>query len=338
LNRTAILTAGVACAAIVGACNNDTRSQRAASSAKADESLTLRSEPILPLPKPPDAAPALVKLGKALFEDKRLSVKGTVSCASCHDVANGGDDGLALSKGADGQDGKVNAPTVLNSGFQTALFWDGRAGTLEEQVGFPLTDPLEMASTWDHALGAIRADAGYRDRFAAAFPDGITEANVRTAIATYERALVTPSRFDRWLGGDNQALSADERAGYELFKSVGCTACHQGVNVGGNMYQRFGVMGDYFADRGNVTERDFGRYNVTKKESDKFVFRVPSLRNIALTAPYFHDGSAKTLGDAVRTMARYQLGRPLADAQVELIEKFLKSLDGDVSAELKGDG
>ncbi len=338
MNRTAILAAGVACAAIVGACNTDTRTQRAASSAKANESLTLRSEPILPLPKPPEASSALVKLGKALFEDKRLSVKGTVSCASCHDVANGGDDGLALSKGADGRDGKVNAPTVLNSGFQTALFWDGRAGTLEEQVGFPLTDPLEMASSWDHALGAIRADAGYRDRFAAAFPDGITEANVRTAIATYERALVTPSRFDRWLGGDNQALSADERAGYELFKSVGCTACHQGVNVGGNMYQRFGVMGDYFADRGNVTERDFGRYNVTKKESDKFVFRVPSLRNIALTAPYFHDGSAKTLGDAVRTMARYQLGRPLADPQVELIEKFLKSLDGDVSAELKGDG
>jgi cytochrome c peroxidase len=324
---------------LVGAtsCKEEGR-RSSASSSDASDSLMLRSEPILPLPTPAKQPAELVSLGRDLFNDKRLSADGSVSCASCHDLAAGGDDGRRRSKGVGQKEGKVNALGVLNASFQTTFFWDGRAATLEEQIGFPLNDPLEMAMSWDDALAAIRADARYPARFAASFPDGVTEVNVRKAIAAFERTFITPSRFDRWLSGDSGAITEDERSGYELFKSVGCTACHQGVNVGGNMFQRFGVMGDYFEDRGNVTEPDYGRYNVTKNETDRFVFRVPSLRNVALTAPYFHDGSAPTLPDAVRTMARYQLGRQMAEPQVESIVKFLTSLNGELPEELKNNG
>jgi cytochrome c peroxidase len=166
-------------------------------------------------------------------------------------------------------------------------------------------------------------------------PGGITERNVRTSIATFERTLLTPgARFDRWLQGDKGALSEEEAAGYALFKSVGCIACHQGQNVGGNMFQKFGVLGDYFEDRGHVTRDDYGRFNVTGLESDRFVFRVPSLRNVELTAPYFHDGSATTLEQAVRTMARYQLGRPLADGDVQRLVAFLKTLTAPLPGKL----
>ncbi|MBZ0119616.1 MAG: c-type cytochrome, partial [Sandaracinaceae bacterium] len=171
--------------------------------------------------------------------------------------------------------------------------------------------------------------SNYARRFAALFRDGVTKANVTRAIATFERTLVAvDSPFDRWLRGDQSALDADEVAGYELFKSVGCIACHQGRNVGGNMYQRFGVLGDYFRDRGQLTDEDRGRFNVTQDESDRFVFRVPSLRMVEHTAPYFHDGSAATLQDAVRVMVRYQLGRRLADEEIARIVRFLRTLDG----------
>ena len=224
----------------------------------------LRSEPIQPL-RAPDVRASHVALGRKLFHEKRLSSTGEIACASCHVVSAGGADSTAHSRGVRGQEGSVNAPSVLNSGNNFALFWDGRAATLEEQAGGPLTNPIEMANTWEATLAFLRGDAGYKAAFDNAFPDGVTEANVRTAIATYERALVTPSRFDRWLLGDASAITEDERKGYELFKSVGCVACHQGRNVGGNMYQRFGVMGDYFKDRGNIVEADYGRYNVTMR-------------------------------------------------------------------------
>jgi cytochrome c peroxidase len=161
---------------------------------------------------------------------------------------------------------------------------------------------------------------------------------VKAAIAAYERALITPGRFDRWLDGQSDAITADEQRGYELFKTLGCVACRQGRNVGGNMFQRFGVMGDYFKDRGPITDADYGRFNVTKNETDKFTFRVPSLRNVALTAPYFHDGTAATLPDAIRTMAKYQLGREIADDEVDLIAKFLATLTGEVKPELLPEG
>jgi cytochrome c peroxidase len=223
----------------------------------------------------------------------------------------------------------VNAPTVYNAALNFVQFWDGRAATLEEQIDGPITNPLEMDSSWDGVIGKLAADADYAAAFSAIYPDGITPANVKKAVADFERTLVTRgSAFDRFLEGDERALSPEARAGYETFKSVGCIACHQGTNVGGNMFQRFGVLGDYFKDRGNVVEADYGRYNVTKNEADRFVFRVPSLRNVEHTAPYFHDGSAATLEEAVQVMAKYQLGRRLGAEQVRGILAFLRSLTG----------
>lgn len=278
------------------------------------------------LPAAPTVSAPLVALGRKLFFDARLSFNGTISCASCHDLANGGDDGRPRSKGADGNLGAVNAPTVFNASLNFVLFWDGRARTLEEQIDGPVTH-AEMRDTWPNVVSKLRGSADYVKAFEPLFEDGITADNIRTAIATFERTLITPgSPFDRWLEGDGQALSQAEKEGYETFKLVGCVACHQGRNVGGNMFQRFGVLGDYFADRGHVTEADYGRFNVTGNEADRFVFRVPSLRNVGLTAPYFHDGSAETLSRAVEVMAKYQLGRTLTEKQASSIVAFLRSL------------
>lgn len=293
----------------------------------------LNREPLSPLPPPPKLDPRLVALGRKLFEEKRLSSDDTIACSSCHDLANGGDDGQRHSRGVQGRTGGVNAPTVYNAALNFVLFWDGRAKTLEEQVGGPVTNPLEMNAAWGDVVAKLRRDPEYAPSFAEVFADGVTPDNVRSAVAAFERTLLTrDSPFDRWLQGDQSALVPDQREGYETFKSVGCIACHQGANVGGNMYQRFGVLGDYFKDRGNVTEADYGRFNVTHNEADRFVFRVPSLRNVEYTAPYFHDGSAQTLPQAIQVMATYQLGRSLSDRQVTVIEAFLKSLSGPMAA------
>jgi len=286
-------------------------------------------EPIRPLPAREEADPRLVSLGRRLFFDGILSADGSVRCASCHDLVNGGDDGRPRSAGIRGKLGGVNAPTVLNSALNFVQFWDGRAPTLEDQARGPIENPLEMGSTMGGAVERVAAKQDYRESFSAIFTDGVTEGHVREAIATFERTLLTPEApIDRFLRGDASALSTEQREGYELFKSTGCIACHQGENVGGNMFQRFGVMGNYFQDRGGLTDADNGRFNVTHAESDRHVFRVPSLRNVELTAPYFHDGSAPTLDRAVRVMAKYQLGRQLADEQVGHIVAFLKALTG----------
>jgi cytochrome c peroxidase len=288
-------------------------------------------EPLSPLRRQPRIDSTLVALGRTLFGDKRLSSDDTIACSSCHDLANGGDDGQRLSRGVQGRMGQINAPTVFNAALNFALFWDGRAKTLEEQINGPVTNPLEMNSTWDDVVIKLRGDASYVRLFRQAFEDGPTAQHVREAIAAFERTLLTPdSQFDRWLVGDSAAMTADQKEGYETFKSMGCIACHQGVNVGGNMFQRFGVLGDYFKDRGNISTADYGRFNVTHNEADRHVFRVPSLRNVERTAPYFHDGSAQTLRQAIAVMAKYQLGRSLSDHQVEVIEAFLRSLSGPV--------
>ncbi len=290
---------------------------------------TTSREPLEALPAVPELDPRVVALGRRLFHEPRLSGDNKVSCSSCHDLAKGGVDAKPLSLGVSGKLGLVNAPTVYNSSLNFVQFWDGRAATLEEQVGGPITNPIEMGSSWSKVLAALAGDPSYVADFAA-LPGGVTEANVRRAIADFERTLLTRgSAFDRFLAGDEKALSSEARAGYEMFKSVGCIACHQGRNVGGNMFQRFGVLGDYFKDRGHVSDADYGRYNVTHNESDRYVFRVPSLRNVIHTAPYFHDGSAATLTQAVQVMARYQLGRKLSDEQVTEIIGFLSSLSGD---------
>ncbi len=290
---------------------------------------SLDREPLSPLPEPPKLDAKVVDLGRRLFSDARLSSDGTVSCSSCHDLSKGGDDGAKRSRGVGGRIGVINAPTVFNAALNFAFFWDGRAKTLEAQIDGPVTNPVELDAKWDDIVAKLRGDPGYVAAFAGAFADGVTADNARLAIASFERTLLTPNApFDRWLRGDAKAMSADQRDGYETFKSVGCVACHQGANVGGNMFQRFGVLGDYFKDRGDVSEPDYGRFNVTKNEADRFVFRVPSLRNVEHTAPYFHDGSAPTLPQAIQVMATYQLGRSLSDRQVTVIEAFLKSLSG----------
>ncbi len=301
-----------------------------------------RSEPITPI------APALfppkpqAELGRRLFNDTGLSGDGSVSCASCHPLAKGGMDGRARSVGVGGQLGVINAPTVFNSALQFAQFWDARASDVRAQVDGPLLDPREMGTDWKRVIAYLESDERYRAAFKEHY-DGarrIEPRHVRDAIGSFVETLVTPgSPFDRWLQGDDDALSAEQLAGYGRFKSLGCVACHQGVAVGGNMLQRFGILGDYFADRGTPIEKaDMGRFNVTRDEADRHRFKVPSLRNVAVTAPYFHDGSAATLEDAVRVMIKYQLGRRATDDDIRLLVAFLESLTGEWGGQPVGGG
>ena len=287
-------------------------------------------EPIKPILPNLNLDTRKVELGRALFHETMLSHDNTISCASCHDLGKGGADGRSRSIGIHQAEGTINTPTVFNSGLNFKQFWDGRAATLEAQIDGPIQAATEMGSTWEEVIGKLRATPRYATAFREIFADGIQPANIRSVIAEFERSLVTPnSRFDRFLRGDNRALTAAEQAGYQAFKTHGCASCHQGINVGGKMFETLGTMGDYFGARGHVTGADYGRFNVTGREEDRFVFKVPSLRNVALTAPYFHDGSAKRLEDAVEEMGIYQLGQPISDEDVKLIVEFLKTLTGE---------
>lgn len=295
------------------------------------------NEPIQPLKLKQDLNLEKVNLGRSLFNDKRLSRDNSISCASCHDINKGGVDQLPVSKGVGGALGTINTPTVLNSSLNFRQFWDGRAVSLEEQIDGPIHLKNEMNSDWPTILTKLQQDQAYVELFKKLYKNGLQAENIKDAISEYERSLITPSRFDRYLLGQKDAINENEIKGYELFKRYGCVACHQGVNVGGNMYQLFGVMGDYFKDRGNITTADLGHFNVSKDERDRHKFKVPSLRNVALTAPYFHDGSAKTLRDAVRIMAKYQLGRNMPEKDEDLIIQFLQSLSGELPVQAKGE-
>ena len=287
-------------------------------------------EALKPLPEAPALDPARVDLGRQLFNEPRLSANQSLSCASCHHLASGGADDKPFSIGFDGKPVGINTPTVFNASHNFKQFWDGRADTLEAQVKQVVISPVEMGSDWATVVRNLSALPAYRAAFAQTYPDGVTAANVQNALATYERTLLTPnSRFDRYLLGDTEILSRQEKYGYQRFKDYGCIACHQGVNIGGNMFQKFGVMGDYFKARGNPIESDLGRYLLTRDEEDRHVFKVPSLRNVAITAPYFHDASAKTLEEAVDVMFKYQLGRIPSQEDKDLIIQFLKTLTGE---------
>jgi len=283
-------------------------------------------EPISPIvaAKPADAA--MVKLGEKLFFDPRLSKSGFISCNSCHNLSMGGTDNLKTSIGHNWQKGPINAPTVLNSSLNLAQFWDGRAKDLQAQAGGPIANPGEMAFTHDLAITMLASIPAYRAEFKTVFKDdAINIDKVTKAIAAFEETLVTPNaRFDKWLLGDKKALSKDEIAGYQLFKSSGCVACHNGPAVGGNSFQKMGVVEAYKA-----TSPAQGRIAVTGKDADRFNFKVPTLRNVELTYPYFHDGEAATLTQAVDTMGRLQLGRKFNDDENAKIVAFLKTLTGD---------
>ncbi len=297
--------------------------------------IEIPNEPLQPLPVNLGLDPRKVALGRELFADARLSGDGKMACGSCHLPQHGGADDAPLSTGIGGQLTAVNTPSIRNSRFSVAQFWDGRAGSLEAQVDGPLQNPKEMGATWPAVMERLTADDDYVAKARSIYRSPLTPAVVRDAIAEYERSqLSLGSRFDAFLRGDHTALSEPEQRGYRLFKDYGCSSCHQGVAVGGNMYQKMGLFADYFADRGlPETPADLGRYNVTANETDKHIFKVPSLRDVALTAPYFHDGSAATLEDAIAVMARYQLGREMPTADAELIAGFLRTLTGSPAEE-----
>ena len=292
-------------------------------------------EPITPIPLTVKLDKAKVALGQRLFNDPGLSHDGTISCAHCHNLEAGGVDGLARSVGINGAVGNINAPTVFNSSLNFRQFWDGRAATLEDQIDGPVQNPVEMGGSWPEVIATLERDEQYRKDFAALYESGIKRETIKDAIAMFERSLITPnSKFDRFLRGEPDSLDGEEFAGYQLFKEMGCITCHQGVNVGGNMYEKLGLFENYFEKRGEVQKVDFGRFNLTGNEEHRFEFRVPSLRNVALTAPYFHDASADTLEHAVAVMGKYQLGVELQEVDIFRIVKFLHTLTGEHPASL----
>lgn len=267
-----------------------------------------------------------IALGKKLYFDKRLSINDTQSCATCHRLENGfaGVDNRPTSPGAKGELGTRNSPTVLNAGWQDSQFWDGRAKNLVEQAKGPILNPIEMGMPDEQAVEKkIRAIKEYQHAFTSAFPGDkpvITYQNIAEAIAAFERTLITPSRFDDFMNGDADALNEIELRGLKTFIKVDCKSCHDGKLLGGEMHETLGKKNPY------KNQSDQGRYTLTKDEDDRMVFKVSSLRNVALTAPYFHDGKIKTLDDAVREMARLQLDEELNDQQVKDISMFLKTL------------
>lgn len=283
-------------------------------------------EPIQPIPITFDDNRAKTDLGLKLFFEPRLSKSGWISCNSCHNLATGGVDNLPTSIGHKWLFGPINSPTVLNSKFNLAQFWDGRASNLKEQAKGPIANPMEMASNHELAVNVLQTIPEYVKWFKEVYGEGkITIDNVADAIAAFEETLTTPnSRFDWWLKDYDDKISESELQGYALFKEKGCIGCHNGFGVGGSDYQKFGIVKPYSKD-----VQTLGRYHVTKKESDKFVFKVPLLRNIELTAPYFHDASTWSLSEAVNVMAEYQLGTTLAKDETSNIVAFLKALTGD---------
>ncbi len=273
-----------------------------------------------------------IALGKMLFHDARLSKSGFISCNSCHNLASYGVDNLPTSIGHKWNVGDRNAPTVLNAAFHIAQFWDGRAADVEAQAKGPILNPGEMALPHEaFTVDRIKSIAMYRDMFTKAFPGDsspLSYENIAKAIGAFERTLITPSRFDEYLKGKADALNEQEKRGMQTFMNTGCTTCHMGATVGGNMYQKFGVTKNYWELTGSKN-KDEGRSVVTKNDGEKYFFKVPSLRNVTHTYPYFHDGSVWNLNDAIRIMAELQLGKKLTDAEVADMAAFLETLTGN---------
>lgn len=275
--------------------------------------------------------PEKIELGKALFFDPRMSASGVFSCNSCHNLATGGDDNMPTSIGHGWQKGPRNSPTVLNSVFNEAQFWDGRAADLAEQAKGPVQAGVEMANTPENVIATLSSMPQYVEWFSAAFPDEtdpVTFDNFAKAIEAYEATLITPAPFDAWLNGNDDALTDEQKTGLRAFIDAGCTACHNGVNVGGQGYFPFGLIEKPGADV--LPEGDKGRFVVTETAADEYVFRAAPLRNIAVTAPYFHSGAVWDLGTAVEIMAESQLGAELAVEEADAIVAFLESLTGEV--------
>jgi cytochrome c peroxidase len=284
----------------------------------------LYAEHITPIEQDANVDMQKALLGKKLFFDPILSSDGSVACVNCHHLYDGGEDGLDVSFGVGGQKGIINTPTVLNAKYNFVQFWDGRASDLKEQVLFPIQNPIEMNSSIKDVLKKLNASS-YKEDFEEIYNEDVNQDNLADAIAEFEKALITPNApFDKFLRGDDSAITTEAKRGYALFISKGCISCHNGKNVGGNMYQKFGNILPF--DSKNPSK---GRFAITYNDNDMYYFKVPTLRNVENGAPYFHDASAKTLKKAIIDMAEHQVGTSLSEKEVSDIEAFLKSLSGE---------
>ncbi len=286
------------------------------------------SDFVLPIPQPADSQPQVTALGQRLFSDPKISGNG-FSCASCHQIDNAGVDHLPTSRTTAGVPDAMNTPTIFNAALNPMLTWNGQFKTLAQQLDDVINNPKHMNASWPEVIARVDSDPEYRQRFKQALAMPVNRDSITRAITTFEKSLLTPnSDFDLYLKGDSHAISKKQKQGYQLFIDYGCISCHQGVNLGGNLLARFGVYQNAYADPSRLTSFDYGRFQLTGKPDDKFIFRVPSLRNVAVTAPYFHNGSAATLEDAINTMARVQLNVYMPKYDVKLIKAFLQSLTG----------
>jgi cytochrome c peroxidase len=334
-SRWFVLLAIGAILATTGAVVESMRAQTAG-----DDAQLLKDAQRLFKPLPKDAAtaqfpitPERVELGRKLFFDPRISADGTVSCSRCHQAALYGTDGLPKAEGVFDRVNDRRAPTVLNAALQFKAHWRGDRENVEDQAGRAVTGPPSFGDPDDaSAMAKVKAISGYAELFRKTFPaepEPVTIGNWSRAIGAYERTLITPGRFDEYLAGNAEALSEPERQGLRTFINTGCGGCHNGAVVGGGMFQKFGVVEDYWKETGSK-EVDKGRFDVTKNPADTYVFKVPGLRNVAMVPPYFHDGSVRALPEAVRIMAKVQLGKALSDQDTSAIVTFLGSLTGKV--------
>ena len=339
MNKIFRITMWATAAMLIAACGQQAEAPKEQAGQKAPAAPTTTVEKSAAAPaavvresliKPIDAAvikePLKVELGKKLYFDPRLSKSGALSCNSCHNLMTSGTDNLTSSIGHGWVEGPINSPTVYNSVFNIKQFWDGRADTLKAQAGGPIENPKEMASTHEHVVTVLNSIPQYVGEFKKAYGvEKVAIDQVVDAIALFEETLVTPNaRFDQWLRGDDKALTEQEKKGYELFTSTGCIACHNGAAVGATSFQKFGVYGKYLTKNGAT-----GRGGVTKNPDEMMVFKVPTLRNIELTYPYFHDGAVNNLADAVNVMAKIQLDKTFTAEENAQIVAFLKTLTGE---------
>lgn len=294
------------------------------------------NEPVQPLMVSLPTDPAKVALGFDLYHDTRLSGDNTISCATCHGLNTAGVDRKQFSEGIAGQFGGVNAPTVYNSALNILQFWDGRAADLKEQAAGPPLNPVEMGShSFDEISAKLVDDKELSKRFLAIYPEGINQSTITDAIAEFEKTLLTPSRFDQYLMGEEDVLTAEELEGYQLFKDNKCATCHVGVNIGGQSFEYMGIKLNYFDYRATgLTDGDNGRYAVTKDEQDRHKFKTPTLRNVMITQPYMHDGSVATVDDAIRIMHQFQIGNNISDTETAKITAFLHTLTGEYNGKL----
>lgn len=289
-----------------------------------------RQEPITPIPQTVEYDEHKAGLGEQLFFDTRLSKNNKIACASCHELDSGGDETITFNHSTAANTRIINTPSIFNAQYNFRQNWDGAIKTLQQQVDETITNHHKFDNDWETVVKTLSSDEKLRQEFNAAYQQGLSRKNIIDAIVEFEKTLGTPnSRFDRYLRNESDSLSEEEIKGYKLFKELGCISCHQGVNIGGNLFQKFGVFYNYIAERGNVNKSDFGRMNTTNRQMDKFVFKVPSLRNVAVTAPYLHDGSIETIEEAIEIMGKTQLGRTLSVDEILLIKAFLITLTGE---------